>query len=442
MEFQSKRNVVLGDDGSFTLKLDYALPYQQVWLQVGRLYFGGLYIDKGLQIELDAQRLKAAQGVSFFGEGVNFGGEDGPLNLYLSQYLIGRSPDQQRLIMQRMVLAMQPGKDPDGMTPEFMRLTDSLDAIQSAYITGHPSAYSTFLRNESQSETYQLLCQAYWGKTMPDSLWKAINRHKSWCTSNNGMLFYDDLTTYIQSCQGPQRQSIKLTLQRIDSLYPPAKADFLKLRLGSPFEIDSQSTALHAIAASLHTPWCAMVIAAEARRIDGNIAEINKALAASKIPGGSTALGRPLLTSGFGATLYKVDHLSAAALLTRIAKSFPGKAIILDRWATWCGPCIEEMPYSKQLQQDAAGLPVTFVYLCTQKGASEEKWKISVFNLQQPGIHIFIDEKLDAELSAYFSFAGYPGYAFIGRDGKYRPGAITRITEISDRKALESLLAR
>jgi hypothetical protein len=30
-----------------------------------------------------------------------------------------------------------------------------------------------------------------------------------------------------------------------------------------------------------------------------------------------------------------------------------------------------------------------------------------------------------------FSFSGYPGYAFIDRTGKYKPGAIQRISQIS-----------
>ena len=92
--FQSKRTCTLADDGSFILKTDYALPRQQIWLQVGDLYYGGLYVDTQLRIVLDAQKLKAANGISFFGDGVSFEGADGPLNAYLSKYLTLRSPEQ------------------------------------------------------------------------------------------------------------------------------------------------------------------------------------------------------------------------------------------------------------------------------------------------------------------------------------------------------------
>jgi len=33
--FQSKRTALLTAEGNFALPLDYALPYQQIWLQVG-----------------------------------------------------------------------------------------------------------------------------------------------------------------------------------------------------------------------------------------------------------------------------------------------------------------------------------------------------------------------------------------------------------------------
>jgi hypothetical protein len=98
------------------------------------------------------------------------------------------------------------------------------------------------------------------------------------------------------------------------------------------------------------------------------------------------------------------------------------------------------MPHSKKLQEASKDLPVVFVYLCTINGSSESKWKSKVAELQQPGIHFLIDETLDAELSNYFSFSGYPGYAFIDKAGNYRPGAIKRVSNIENKEALAALI--
>jgi hypothetical protein len=79
------------------------------------------------------------------------------------------------------------------------------------------------------------------------------------------------------------------------------------------------------------------------------------------------------------------------------------------------------MPYSKKLAQATTDLPVVFVYLCTASGSDMDKWKTQVGQLKQPGVHIYIDETLDADLSHLLSFNGYPSYGFIDLKGKYQP---------------------
>ena len=98
------------------------------------------------------------------------------------------------------------------------------------------------------------------------------------------------------------------------------------------------------------------------------------------------------------------------------------------------------MPHSKQLVETSKDLPVVFVYLCTINNSSEEKWKSKVVEIKQPGIHFLINEELDADISKYFSFSGYPGYAFIDKTGTYKPGAFKWMSEIENRESLLTLI--
>ena len=40
---------------------------------------------------------------------------------------------------------------------------------------------------------------------------------------------------------------------------------------------------------------------------------------------------------------------------------FKGKVILLNLWATWCPPCVQELPYFEALRQKMAGQPVKLI---------------------------------------------------------------------------------
>ena len=42
----------------------------------------------------------------------------------------------------------------------------------------------------------------------------------------------------------------------------------------------------------------------------------------------------------------------AAATIARSIADYRGKAVLLNLWATWCGPCREEMPRIQRLQEE------------------------------------------------------------------------------------------
>ncbi|HEX3969533.1 MAG TPA: TlpA disulfide reductase family protein, partial [Edaphobacter sp.] len=50
-----------------------------------------------------------------------------------------------------------------------------------------------------------------------------------------------------------------------------------------------------------------------------------------------------------------------------------GKVILLDFWATWCGPCMEELPQIKKIAKDFAGQPL--VILSISWDEDEQTWK-------------------------------------------------------------------
>jgi uncharacterized protein (TIGR03435 family) len=56
-----------------------------------------------------------------------------------------------------------------------------------------------------------------------------------------------------------------------------------------------------------------------------------------------------------------------------------GKVVVLEFWATWCDPCIEEIPHLNSLQDALAGKPVEFISI-----SDEPKDKIEAFLKSHP----------------------------------------------------------
>ena len=48
---------------------------------------------------------------------------------------------------------------------------------------------------------------------------------------------------------------------------------------------------------------------------------------------------------------------------TRKLSALRGQIVVVNFWATWCGPCQEEMPRLEQIAASYAGKPVSFVFI-------------------------------------------------------------------------------
>lgn len=93
-QLQVTKICTLNPDGSFELKLDYAFPYQQVWIDVDHLFYTGVYVNTDLFIELDAALLKTREEAEFNGTGVKYQGQDGAFNEYTANHMLFKRQEQ------------------------------------------------------------------------------------------------------------------------------------------------------------------------------------------------------------------------------------------------------------------------------------------------------------------------------------------------------------
>lgn len=113
------------------------------------------------------------------------------------------------------------------------------------------------------------------------------------------------------------------------------------------------------------------------------------------------------------AVLYMYDSLSGEQLFNKIVADNAGKVIYIDFWATWCSPCIAQMPYSQKIHELFKGEDVSFVYLC---GRSDEKsWEKAIKNHQINGNHYNMSPLQHEYFKDRFSIVGVPRYMLIDK---------------------------
>jgi cytochrome c biogenesis protein CcmG, thiol:disulfide interchange protein DsbE len=74
-------------------------------------------------------------------------------------------------------------------------------------------------------------------------------------------------------------------------------------------------------------------------------------------------------------------------------EDYRGKVVLLNFWATWCEPCLEEMPSIQALERRFAGRP--FVILAVNHG--ESRPKVAEFTRRLTlGLRVLLDPNMDA----------------------------------------------
>ena len=96
-------------------------------------------------------------------------------------------------------------------------------------------------------------------------------------------------------------------------------------------------------------------------------------------------------------------------------ESLTGKVVLLDFWATWCGPCRKSLPNLEKIRQRYKDDPkVAFFAVSVDEPQTDNKVLVETFEDLKVGIPILRDPKQSA---AALQFTGIPTLFVIGADG-------------------------
>ena len=97
---------------------------------------------------------------------------------------------------------------------------------------------------------------------------------------------------------------------------------------------------------------------------------------------------------------------------------FKGKIVYIDVWATWCAPCIKQVPYLKELEKIYHDENIVFVSISVDRKESKKTWKQMIEEKQLGGIQLFADQSFNSEFMKAYSVNSIPRFILIDDEGK------------------------
>jgi peroxiredoxin len=115
-------------------------------------------------------------------------------------------------------------------------------------------------------------------------------------------------------------------------------------------------------------------------------------------------------------TVQDSDHTVALSQLR-------GKIVVLNFWATWCPPCVEEMPSLVQMQKKFQGRDVTVLAISVDDDADAyhkflKDHAINLLTVRDPGQHVA--DGVEAPVASRYGTFKFPETYIIDRAGVIR----------------------
>lgn len=116
--------------------------------------------------------------------------------------------------------------------------------------------------------------------------------------------------------------------------------------------------------------------------------------------------------------IYRIDKEKPVESFAELTGYFAGKPIYIDRWATWCGICLDEFRYSDSLQTFLRKNNIGIVYLNSDQEITDSTLNEFIISHNLKGYHLRLNNALKNDLIQLKIFRpSLPQYMVVDKSG-------------------------